>query len=57
MDIQINKNVVVVFDLDDTLYNELDYLKSAFIDLSKQLDKTNYKKTYAIIFFHINLDY
>ncbi|MFI1743919.1 HAD family hydrolase [Thalassobellus sediminis] len=33
------KNTVVVFDLDDTLYNELDYLKSAYRHISKILTK------------------
>lgn len=30
-------NVVVVFDLDDTLYYEIDYLKSAYKEISKLL--------------------
>jgi putative hydrolase of the HAD superfamily len=30
-------NVVVIFDLDDTLYHEIDYLKSAYKEISKLL--------------------
>lgn len=31
---------VVVFDLDDTLYNEIDYLKSAYKEISIKISKT-----------------
>ncbi|MFK5958372.1 MAG: HAD family hydrolase [Lutibacter sp.] len=34
----LNK-VVIVFDLDDTLYNEIDYLKSAYIEIAINLIK------------------
>ena len=37
MKIKINKNDCIVFDLDDTLYKELDYLKSAYRFISVQL--------------------
>ncbi len=30
---------VVVFDLDDTLYNEIDYVKSGFCYVAKSLTK------------------
>ena len=32
-------NKVVVFDLDDTLYNEIDFLKSAFYQISEIIEK------------------
>lgn len=32
-------NKVVVFDLDDTLYNEIDYLKSAYSEISDKISK------------------
>ncbi|MDQ7045238.1 MAG: HAD family hydrolase [Sulfurimonas sp.] len=31
---------VIVFDLDDTLYNEIDYVKSAFMEVSKYFSDT-----------------
>ena len=41
-------NKCIVFDLDDTLYNEIDFLKSGFQSISKFLfsDKENQKKVY-----------
>lgn len=50
MDITINTNTVVVFDLDDTLYNELDYLKSAYQQIAKHLDSKRWKSLYALMF-------
>ncbi|WP_034045392.1 HAD family hydrolase [Wocania ichthyoenteri] len=32
-------NTVVVFDLDDTLYNEIDFLKSAYTEISLKIGK------------------
>lgn len=37
MDIKVDSNSVVVFDLDDTLYNELDYLRSAYSEIAQKL--------------------
>jgi len=34
MELHIDKNTVVVFDLDDTLYQEIDYLKSAYRNIA-----------------------
>ena len=50
MDIKIDENTVIVFDLDDTLYNELDYLKSAYIEISKELKPNNWEQLYARLF-------
>ncbi len=33
----IRDNKTVIFDLDDTLYNEIDFLKSAYKDISKKV--------------------
>ncbi|MRT93417.1 HAD family hydrolase [Ancylomarina sp. 16SWW S1-10-2] len=33
MDLHINKKSVIIFDLDDTLYQEVDYLKSAYKEI------------------------
>jgi putative hydrolase of the HAD superfamily len=49
MDIPINKNTVVVFDLDDTLYNELDFLISAYKEISFSLEKSNSKELFSIM--------
>lgn len=37
----MKKNKVVVFDLDDTLYKEIDYLKSAFMLIANKLEPEN----------------
>jgi len=37
MDILVDERTVVVFDLDDTLYNELDYLRSAYLHIARTL--------------------
>ena len=50
MDIKVNEDTVVVFDLDDTLYNELDYLRSAYIQISKEIDKQNWRFLFSKIF-------
>jgi putative hydrolase of the HAD superfamily len=34
--------MVIVFDLDDTLYNEVDFVKSGFKEISKYLDDEKY---------------
>ena len=41
MDIKVDEKTVIVFDLDDTLYNELDYLISAYKSIADFLDKEN----------------
>lgn len=50
MDIKVNENTVVVFDLDDTLYNELDFLKSAYQHIAQQLNIKQWKSLYASMF-------
>lgn len=47
MDIKVDDNTVVVFDLDDTLYNELDYLKSAYRSIALFLEPNNWKPLYS----------
>lgn len=47
MDIKIDNNTIVVFDLDDTLYNELDFLKSAYCEIAQDIDRDNWKLLYA----------
>lgn len=50
MDIKVDENTVVVFDLDDTLYNEMDFLKSAYTSIAKQLEPNDWKKLFAYMF-------
>lgn len=41
-------NTVVVFDLDDTLYKEIDFLKSAYSEISLKISKMVYVESSAI---------
>ncbi len=50
MDIKINEHTVIVFDLDDTLYNELEFLKSAYRHIAKYLETENWKPLYSTMF-------
>lgn len=43
MDIKVDNTTVICFDLDDTLYNEIDYLKSAYTYISKKLDSEHFE--------------
>jgi len=43
MDIRVDKRTAVVFDLDDTLYNEIDFLKSAYNTIAQDLDPREWK--------------
>lgn len=58
MDIKVEKNTVVVFDLDDTLYNEMSYLQSAYREIAKSLDPGNWKELYVFMLslFRCKLD-
>ncbi|RXJ45959.1 HAD family hydrolase [Gelidibacter gilvus] len=50
MDIKVDSETVVVFDLDDTLYNELDFLKSAYKAIAKSLEPNMWEKLYSRMF-------
>lgn len=50
MDIQINDSKSIIFDLDDTLYNELDYLKSAYKEIAKTIDRLKWLEIYSWMF-------
>ena len=50
MDIKVDQNTVVVFDLDDTLYNELDFLKSAYIAIAQYLEPKEWITLYVSMF-------
>ena len=47
MDIKVDTSVAVVFDLDDTLYNEIEFLKSAFAGIAVSIDKLDWKLLYV----------
>jgi putative hydrolase of the HAD superfamily len=50
MDIKVDQKAVVVFDLDDTLYNEMDYLRSAYIAIAENLDPEHWRSLFAKMF-------
>ncbi|MGJ8593038.1 MAG: HAD family hydrolase [Aquaticitalea sp.] len=50
MDIKVDAHTVIVFDLDDTLYNELDYLKSSYKSIALFLEPINWKLLYSNMF-------
>ncbi len=50
MDIKVDSQTVIVFDLDDTLYNELDYLKSAYKSIALFLEPNDWKRLYSKMF-------
>lgn len=50
MELPVNNKTTIVFDLDDTLYNEIDYLKSAYIEIAKKIDYINWQQIYCKMF-------
>ncbi|VAW10216.1 Putative FMN hydrolase; 5-Amino-6-(5'-phosphoribitylamino)uracil phosphatase [hydrothermal vent metagenome] len=50
MDIKADENTVIVFDLDDTLYNEVDYLRSVYMKFAKELEPDSWQQLFAHIF-------
>ena len=50
MDIKVDEHTVLVFDLDDTLYNELEYLKSAYRSIADFLQPDNWLPLYSKMF-------
>ena len=51
MDIRVNSEVTVCFDLDDTLYNEIEFLKSGYRHIAKMIDDdwlAVYERMYAL---------
>ncbi|PQJ15246.1 HAD family hydrolase [Aureicoccus marinus] len=49
MDIKVNSSTVWCFDLDDTLYNELDYLRSAYSEISRLLEPESFLELYVLM--------
>jgi putative hydrolase of the HAD superfamily len=50
MILKVDKRTVIVFDLDDTLVYEIDYLKSAFFEISQTVAPTNSKFLFRHLF-------
>ena len=50
MDLRVDSHSVIVFDLDDTLYNELDYLRSAYIEIAKKLNPESWELLFLKMF-------
>lgn len=50
MDIQVDPSSIIVFDLDDTLYNEVEFLKSAYSTMARELSSEHWKTLYADMF-------
>lgn len=50
MDIQVDTRTAVVFDLDDTLYNEIDFLKSGYRHIARTLHPNSWERLYARMF-------
>ncbi|SHJ38890.1 HAD family hydrolase [Pseudozobellia thermophila] len=50
MDITVDQRSVIVFDLDDTLYNEITYLQSAYREIAKKIDPKKWRQLFATMF-------
>jgi putative hydrolase of the HAD superfamily len=50
MDIKVDDKTVIVFDLDDTLYNEISYLQSAYREIAQHLVPEDWQGLYADMF-------
>ena len=47
MDMKVDARTVIVFDLDDTLYNEMEYLRSAYSEIAKSVNPDNWQQLFA----------
>ena len=47
MDIKVDDKTVIVFDLDDTLYNEMEYLRSAYAEIAKRLQPDGWQSLFS----------
>lgn len=58
MNIKVNENTSIIFDLDDTLYNEIDFLISAYKEIAKHLEPEDWKNLFVNMFsrYRQNLD-
>lgn len=49
MTLKLNKKSVVVFDLDDTLYKEIDFLLSAYKEIACYIDKEHEQEVFMLM--------
>jgi putative hydrolase of the HAD superfamily len=49
IDFFVGDNTFFCFDLDDTLYKEIDYLKSAYKEIAQKLFGQNWQKNYEVM--------
>lgn len=47
------KRKIIVFDLDDTLYKEVDFLKSAYQEIASWLEDTYELRVFTIICYSV----
>jgi putative hydrolase of the HAD superfamily len=45
----VDENSVFCFDLDDTLYKEIDFLKSAYKEIAQHFSDQDWRKTYEVM--------
>jgi len=50
MDLKVDQRSVVCFDLDDTLYNEIDFLRSAYREIAQNVDEGHWESLFAKMF-------
>ncbi|THD66791.1 HAD family hydrolase [Robertkochia marina] len=50
MHINVQHNTVIAFDLDDTLYKEIDYVRSAFREIARKLSIDHWLEIYLQMF-------
>ncbi|TDQ31158.1 putative hydrolase of the HAD superfamily [Zeaxanthinibacter enoshimensis] len=50
VDIKVDEQTLIVFDLDDTLYNEIDFLRSAYELIAKKIRPDEWKLLFSSMF-------
>ncbi len=50
MDIKVDAHTTIVFDLDDTLYKEIDFLRSAYKEIAQSIDQKNWHILFGYMF-------
>ncbi|MFS4457210.1 HAD family hydrolase [Maribacter sp. 2304DJ31-5] len=48
--LKVSNNSIIAFDLDDTLYKEVDFLKSAYLEIAQELDANKWNLLYIEMF-------
>jgi len=48
--LKVCNNSIIAFDLDDTLYKEVDFLKSAYLEIAQELDIEDWRLLYIEMF-------